>query len=380
MSDDKPYLTLQQVTESQTDKAKSYHAKTLKMYIFSEIFFPVYYILIVLLKIPATFADLSPSGDDYSLTTVGVVVGLLILIQFLISLPIGWINERIEREYEFSTKTWKKWAKDQLKQLIISLVLFSIFIEAIYLGIDQSSDEWWIVATAIAIVFTALVLMASPYLISLFTKLVTFPAGETREKVENLAKDMGIKYKDIYLWKLSQQTKKANAAVMGFGKSIRIVLGDTLVDEFRDDEIEVVMAHEIGHYLHKDIYRFLVYYSGLFFIFFYIIETGFQEAINQFDYTSRSDPASIGYILAALLILMNIFGILSNWYSRRREKAADILAIKKFANLEIYESAFSRLSQMNLPNPDPSRLEVIFRYSHPPIRERVRYATEYLQR
>jgi STE24 endopeptidase len=298
----------------------------------------------------------------------------------LISLPIGWINERIEREYEFSTKTWKKWAKDQLKQLIISLVLFSIFIEAIYLGIDQSSDEWWIVATAIAIVFTALVLMASPYLISLFTKLVTFPAGETREKVENLAKDMGIKYKDIYLWKLSQQTKKANAAVMGFGKSIRIVLGDTLVDEFRDDEIEVVMAHEIGHYLHKDIYRFLGYYSGLFFIFFYIIETGFQEAINQFDYTSRSDPASIGYILAALLILMNIFGILSNWYSRRREKAADILAIKKFANLEIYESAFSRLSQMNLPNPDPSRLEVIFRYSHPPIRERVRYATEYLQR
>ncbi|OLS19015.1 MAG: Protease HtpX [Candidatus Heimdallarchaeota archaeon LC_2] len=378
MTEEISYLTLQNIIDEQTDKAKSYHSSTIKIYGFNEIFFPLYYLLLVIFKIPEAIADTGPSNGNYSVLSIIYTITILLILHFIFSLPKGWYIERIEREYEFSTIGWDKWFIDKIKLLVISLVIGILFFVPIYFAIDRFAKNWWILATLISILLMIAMLFLSPFLLNLFTKLESFPAGETRTRVENLAKEMGVKYKDIYLWKLSDQTTKANAAVVGFGNSIRIVLGDNLAREFRNDEIEIVMAHEIGHYIHKDVYRYAIYYSMLFVISFYIIEQLFQWAIDQFDYSSRSDPAGLGFMILSLLLLSKIYGILSNWYSRKREKAADVLAIKKFNNLEIYESAFSRLAKMNLSYPDPSKLEILLRYTHPPIVERVRYAKDYI--
>ena len=378
MTSDASFLTLESVLESQSQKSEDYHQTTFRIYAFSQIFFFVYYVTVVFAGLPQWIAGVVSQDRSYSIVSVGFTTTILFVIHFLLWMPISWYSETIERSYQFSQNTTNKWIKDRVKIFLILYILFIIFAEAVYAGIDRLGSDWWIFASVVSIILLILFLFISPILLSIFTKLESFPQNEIRTRVENLATDMGVKYKDIYLWKMSQQTSKANAAVVGFGSSIRIVLGDNLVREFTPDEIDVVMTHEIGHYIHLDVYRYLVYYSVFFVIMYYIIEQVFQTAIDIFNFHSRSDPGSVGFLILSLMILMQIFDLLSNWYSRRREKAADILAIEKFKNLQVFESAFSRLALMNLAYPNPSKIEVLLRYTHPPITTRVQYAREML--
>jgi STE24 endopeptidase len=238
---------------------------------------------------------------------------------------------------------------------------------------------WWLYAFLGYFVFAGILQSLSPYLLSLFTKIESLPNGSVRSTVENLANNLNLEYKDIYLWKISQTSTKANAAVTGFGSSLRIILGDTLVKNFRSDEIEIVMAHEIAHQQHKDIYRGILFTGILALIAFYLIDLSFEWAIKSLNFHSKADPASIGYVIVSLLLIMEILGILQLWHIRSREKAADLAAIKHLPNYQVYESAFARLGKQNLAYPKPSRLEVILRYSHPPIKDRIKYAKEVLQ-
>ncbi len=211
-------------------------------------------------------------------------------------------------------------------------------------------------------------------------KMESFPEGKLRSRIEHLAQSMGIQYKDIYLLKMSQQTTKANAMVTGFGSTIRIVLGDTLVKNFRPDEIEIVMAHEIAHQKHKDVYRSIVFLGLILLLVFFLIDLGFQWVIAWFDYNGKSDLRTMFYFAFALEFWTTLLLPIQNFFSRTREKAADIAAINQIPDMEVYESAFTRLALQNLAYLNPSRIEVLFYYSHPPIRERIRYAKRLLDK
>jgi STE24 endopeptidase len=373
------YLTYDEYLGSFTNKANEYHKKNLSMYLIGKLTDPVILVAIVFLGITGIFNENSPFTSEYSFLSVLWTSVWLITLIFILGVPFSYYSERIEKNYEFSTLTWKKWIWNQIKAYLISVIIFSLLIEAIYSALHFTGDLWWIWAFAGYFVFAGILQALAPILlIPLFTKMTSLPEGELRTRMENLADSMDIKYKDIYLWHLSDQSTKANAAVMGFGPTTRIVLGDTLVENFRIDEIEVVMTHEISHQKSKDIYRGTLFTGIISLIAFIVIEQIFKWAIPYFGFTSRSDPATIGLFVASLMIILELMSVLSLWHTRVREKVADLLAISKIPDMQIYESAFARLAKQNLSYPNPSKLEIVFRYSHPPIEQRIAYAREYL--
>jgi STE24 endopeptidase len=205
-------------------------------------------------------------------------------------------------------------------------------------------------------------------------KITPLSQGPVRESVERVAKEMDLNYKDIYELKMSDMTTRDNAMVVGFGKTIRIMLGDNMIKKYRLDEIETVMIHEIGHQKNKDIYKMILFSGIMTLIAFIMIDYSFSIFIPILDYVSKSDPASILYFMLAFGVVSEFLSIIILAYSRHNETHADLTAIRKTNNIEAFISSFLRIEKENLVYPYPSKLEKWLLYSHPPIRERIKKA------
>ena len=376
---DVPYLRLDDLDEKTQQKSKRYHDAKLQLQISSMLYGPFIILVLWLAGLPDVFAQLT--GTEFSLLRAYLMFALITITTTLLSFPFDIANNILERRYGFSTQTWKGWLFDQLKGLLVQLILLGALITLVYFIIDRFPDLWWLYAFFGSFIFLSFIQFIAPLvIIPLFMKMESFPEGELRSRIEHLAQSMGIQYKDIYLLKMAQQTTKANAMVTGFGSTIRIVLGDTLVKNFRPDEIEIVMAHEIAHQKHKDVYRSIVFLGLILLLVFFLIDLGFQWVIAWFDYNGKSDLRTMFYFAFALEFWTTLLLPIQNFFSRTREKAADIAAINQIPDMEVYESAFTRLALQNLAYLNPSRIEVLFYYSHPPIRERIRYAKRLLDK
>ncbi|RMG33527.1 MAG: M48 family peptidase [Methanobacteriota archaeon] len=376
---DVPYLKLDELDEKTQLKSKRYHDSKLQLQISSMLYGPFVLLVLWVVGVPELFAKIT--GTEFSFFSAYLMFALITITSTVLSFPFDLAGNVLERRYGFSTQTWGQWLIDQLKNLLIQLILLGGLITLVYSVIDRFPLLWWIYAFLVAFVFLSFIQFIAPViLIPLFMKMESFPEGELRTRIEKLAQTMGIKYKDIYLLQMSQQTTKANAMVTGFGSTIRIVLGDTLVKNFRPDEIEIVMAHEIAHQKNRDVYRMIVFLGFLLLVAFFLIDLGFQWVIDWFDYNGKSDLRTMFYFAFSLEFWTMLFLPIQNFFSRSREKAADIAAIQQIPNLKVYESAFTRLALQNLSYLHPSRLEVLLFYSHPPIRERVKYAQTFLNK
>ena len=375
------YLTYEDVVEDQREDAEIYHNTQLKIIVMEKMINLIFLFGLILLRVPNLLRDNSPFGIDYSILNVFYIYIIISVMTFLFyELPLEIYGEKIERRFGFSTRDNKSWIVDKLKEIGIGLVIALIIIEFLYIGLSEAPNIWWIYAVIGYFIFSTVLSTLSPYLISVFTKIEPLEEGSVRNKVTNLAKEMNLNFEEIYKWNMSQQTTKVNAAVTGFGKTLRIMLGDTLLQKFREDEIEIVMAHEIAHQKNKDVYRSILFNGLIAFLGFYFVDLGFDYFIEWFDYYGKDDPATYVYLLFSLSLVLEILGKLSLWHSRRREKAADLVSIDKIRNIEIFESAFARLAKENLSYPNPSKLKIMMMYSHPPINERIRYGKEYIQK
>lgn len=378
--EDLQYLTYEDYKSEIDEKTKNYHDRRLRITISQTIFEILLLILLVIVDFGGFLSRILKLDSSYSIIGVLLISVIIITILFLSNTIFSYLGEKVELEFEFSTLTWKKWAKRRIISYLLLVTIFTLIIWGIYSFMLLSTSWWWLYSFFAYFFFTGFLQFLAPILIvPLFYKLESFPEGELRNRMIKLADDMGVKYKDIYLWRLSDATKKVNAAVMGFGSSIRIVLGDTLVQKFRDDEIEVVMCHELGHQKSKDVYRLLLFSGIITLVIFVVIHLSLNFIVEYYNYGSISAPATIVFFIAAMTVVQELLSIITMWYSRRREIAADITAINKLGDIQIYESAFTRLAKTSMSYPDPSRLEVLFLYSHPPIRDRIKYAKEYVK-
>lgn len=378
--EDLQYLTYEDYKSEIDEKTKNYHDRRLRITISQTIFEILLLILLVIVDFGGFLSRILKLNNSYSIIGVLLISVIIITILFLSNTIFSYLGEKVELEFEFSTLTWKKWAKRRIISYLLLVTIFTLIIWGIYSFMLLSTSWWWLYSFFAYFFFTGFLQFLAPILIvPLFYKLESFPEGELRNRMIKLADDMGVKYKDIYLWRLSDATKKVNAAVMGFGSSIRIVLGDTLVQKFRDDEIEVVMCHELGHQKSKDVYRLLLFSGIITLVIFVVIHLSLNFIVEYYNYGSISAPATIVFFIAAMTVVQELLSIITMWYSRRREIAADITAINKLGDIQIYESAFTRLAKTSMSYPDPSRLEVLFLYSHPPIRDRIKYAKAYVK-
>jgi STE24 endopeptidase len=296
-------------------------------------------------------------------------------IYFLLNLPISYYAGFVlPHRYDLSTQSLKDWIIDQVKGLLLGAVLGLLVIELVYLALRETGDSWWPWLTGGALVFSVLLANLSPILIMpIFNKFT--PLGEEHtdlaQRLIKLAEQAGTKIKGVYKMDMSRRTKQANAALMGTGNTRRIVLGDTLINEFSDDEIETILAHELGHHVHNDIPWMIAFGTLTTALSFYLVSLAMNWAIQAFGLTGVADPAS----LPALMILLSLYGLvlmpINNAFSRWRERMADDYALEATGKSGAFASAFTRLANQNLSEVDPQPWVVVLFYSHPPLSARI---------
>jgi len=321
-----------------------------------------------------------------SITTNEWLIILLYIIIFggtfiLISLPLNYYSGFIlPHRYDQSNQTLKDWLADQVKALVIGGVIGVIVLELLYLALRLTGDIWWLWAAGGLLLFNVVFSNLAPViLMPLFNKFV--PLGDEHKDLEerllNLAKRANTSVRGVFKFDMSKRTKSANAALAGMGNTRRIILGDTLINEFTPDEIETVLAHELGHHVNKDIPVLMAFGTLITTIGLFIASQALESAVGYFSFTSTADIAA----LPALALIMSVYGLatspISNALSRWRENMADDYALQSTGKKEAFASAFTRLANQNLGEIDPEKWVVFMFYSHPPLGERIEKATKF---
>ena len=310
-----------------------------------------------------------------------LVLGFVIIfggISGLLELPLSFYSGYLlPHRFGMSNQDLKSWVIDQLKGAAIGVPLGLIVLELVYLALRLTGAGWWLWTGAGLLVFTVLLTNLAPVLIMpLFNKYV--PLGEEHadlaERLMGLAERAGTRVRGVFKFDMSKRTKSANAALSGIGNTRRIVLGDTLIDEFSPDEIESVLAHELGHQVHKDIpiligFSTMLTLGGLF-----LASLGLNWAVRYFGFSGPADVAgmpALGLVLGAFSLVTQP---LNNAFSRWRERLADEYSLQSTGKTGAFASAFTRLANQNLSEVDPEKWVVFMFYDHPPLGERIRMA------
>lgn len=291
----------------------------------------------------------------------------------LLSAPLGYYSGFVlPHRYGQSTQSLKSWLWDQLKEMLIGGVLGLIVLEIIYALLAAAPQTWWLWAAVVMLFFTVILSNLAPILIfPLFFKYQPLEDEALVERLTRLAEQAGARVRGVYAFDMSSKTVAANAALMGIGNTRRIVLGDTLLNNFSHDEIETVLAHELGHQVNNDIPLGIVIQSGLTLLGFWLANGVMRWGIDRFGYIGLTDPAT----LPLFMVAMTVFGLvtmpLSNAWSRWRERLADRYALEITNNPPAFISAMTRLANQNLAEADPEPWVVWLLYSHPPLKERI---------
>jgi STE24 endopeptidase len=305
----------------------------------------------------------------YALIVVAVIT--------LLSLPLTYYRSFVlPHHYGLSTQTRHGWISDALKEQALSLPLELAAVEVVYLLLAVTPDTWWVWVAILTLLFSALLTNLLPVLVlPLFYKLTPLPEGEIRQTAMELAARARTRVRGIYSMNMSKRTTAANAMVIGLGNTRRIVLGDTLLSQYTPDEIEVVVAHELGHQVHHDIPKLILVESATTLVGLYLVNVVVHAVVARVPgYTGLADVAT----LPLLALVFGIFGLLmlpiTNGFSRWVEHRADVYALQSTRKPGAFISAMNRLANQNLAESDPSPVVEFLLYSHPSIGRRLAYA------
>jgi STE24 endopeptidase len=306
---------------------------------------------------------------------------VFVAILYVIDLPLSYYSGFVlPHRFELSTQTIGGWISDQMKEILLGGIFGLIVIEVIYAVLRATPQTWWLWTAAILLLFQVVLANLAPILIMpLFYKFV--PLGEEyadlSTRLIRLAEQAKTKVRGVYKFDMSRRTKAANAALMGLGNTRRIVLGDTLLNEFGADEIETVLAHELGHHVNKDIPVGLAIDTALTLIGLYVASLIMNWGVAALGLTSPADPAS----LPLFILVMGLYGLmtmpLGNAYSRWRERNADRYALRATNKPQAFISAMTRLANQNLGEVDPEPWEEFLLHSHPALGKRIALAQAY---
>jgi STE24 endopeptidase len=320
----------------------------------------------------STAAELS-SGSIVPAATVLLYVLFLSLLNEIGSLPLGlYSGYLVERRYGLSNESLAHWAVDEVKSFGIGLLMASLAATLIYFLIRLSPGYWWLLAGALFAMLIVGLTNAAPVLVlPLFYTVKPLDRDALRLRLIALADRAGARVVGAYEWGLAAKTKKANAALAGLGRTRRILVSDTMLAEYSDDEIEVVLAHELAHHVHGDIWKGIVFESALIVGGFYLAAALLAALSGRFGIAGVADPAGMPLLLLAAGGLSLVMMPVAHALSRSYERSADRFALDLTKNPAAFISAMRRLGAQNLAEEDPSRIVQWLFYSHPPIRQRI---------
>lgn len=317
----------------------------------------------------------SVAGTSFLSTplTVLVFVILLTLLNELVSLPLAYQGGfLLERKYGLSSQSLASWLFDQGKSVVLVIVLGTGAAWMLYALIAQFPTGWWLPAGLVfALLIIGLANVAPLVLLPLFYSIKPLGRPSLRERLVALGDRAGARVLDVYEWGLGEKTSKANAALTGIGASRRILVSDTMLAQYSDEEIEVVLAHELGHHVHGDIWKGLVFEALLILAGFFAASLVLRAAVPLLGLRGPADLAGLPMLLLAAGAVSLVSVPAAHAMSRAHERRADRFALTLTKNPPAFISAMKRLAQQNMAEDDPSTLVQWLFYSHPPIRERI---------
>jgi len=308
-----------------------------------------------------------------SALTVPAFVALLSVLNELGALPIGFYGGLlVERRYGLSNESVWAWMKDQAKSFALGLLLGGGATTVLYAFIRRFPDGWWLPAGAVfALLIVGLANLAPILFLPLFYRVRPLEHESLRVRLLALADRAGAHVVGAYEWGLGEKTRKANAALAGLGGTRRILVSDTMLAEYTEDEIEVVLAHEMAHHVHGDIWKGLILDGALVVAGFYAASRALAWAIGWLGLTGPSDVAGLPLLLLAAGAISLVMLPATHALSRAYERSADRFALELTRNPGAFVSAMRRLAAQNLAEERPSKIIEWLFYSHPPIRERI---------
>lgn len=320
-------------------------------------------------------AEAYPANDERLLRLLASAVVLGVTLEML-TFPLDYFSGYLlEHRYQLSTQTLAGWLWKRVKGYLVGGPLGLLVVFGLYWILWITGDWWWLVATAGWLLFTLVLGRLLPVVIlPLFYKVTPLEDASLLDRLKKLTEGTTLSIQGVYQLHLSEETKKANAALAGLGNSRRVLLGDTLLEQFTPEEIEVVFAHEVGHHVHRHLPKSIVLSVVMSLAGFWLVDRVLNACAVPLGYESIRDPAALPLVLFVIAVFGLVLSPLQNALSRFYERQCDRYALDRTHNKEAYRSAFIKLAKINKSDPDPHPLVALLFYDHPPIRERLAMA------
>ena len=335
-------------------------------------------VLLVLLLTTGASRKLAAFSPNPWLATA-CYAAMLALGTKLLFLPLNWLDGyHLEHRYELSNQSLGAWAWDEIKSLALNLALGVAILEAVYFLLRHVGHWWWLAVGGFFLLFGVVLSALFPVLIlPIFYKLTPLENESLAAKLSSLAGRVGAKVLGVYRMAMSEKTKKANAAFAGLGATKRIILGDTLLDHFAEDEIEVVMAHEMAHYRHRDMWRLIAWGAMTTLAGLWVADGVLRAALPRFGFERVSELAAFPLLALCLFGFGLVVMPLNNAFSRWRERLADVTALELTRNPDGFVRAMRKLAEQNLADLSPHPVIEFLLHDHPSLARRIKLAEQW---
>lgn len=299
-----------------------------------------------------------------------LVVGFAHSILFA---PLNYYTDfYLEHKYNLSNQSFAKWIWENFKGALVGLVIGIPLLLLFYFVLLTFGKLWWLPFSILMFIVSVLLAQILPIIIlPIFYKVTPIEDEELKERIVRLSKDAGLKVENVFKFNMSKNTKKANAAFTGLGKTKRIILGDTLLENYTTDEIETVIAHELGHYKLKHIQKNIITGTVSSFLIFYLIAQLHIISLNWFGFNNINQIAALPLLILWATLVGLLFQPITNWLSRKFEYEADAYAVKSTNKKDAFIKTLEKLTDQNLGDKEPHPFVEWFFYSHPSIKKRI---------
>ena len=364
------------------ERAKKYWRAKRRIFLADVLYNAVLLYAVLFSKASIIFRNMAMGLTSNPFAYTGLYLAWLGTFLFVATFPLEYYEGFVlEHRFSLSPLSFTKWLKRYLKRTLVGSVITLIMVQAVYFFLRRYAQNWWVLAGTGWILFTLILSRLAPVVIlPIFYKYSPLNNEELKNRLMRLAENSGARVTNVFRINMSKETKKANAALVGIGRTRRIIIGDTLLDNFTPDEIEIVLAHELGHHKKMHIWKLLAFGTIITFTGLYFADIIMKRYLRHFGFDNISDIGAFP-ILCLLLLGFSLLAMpLQNGFSRYLERRADMFALKSTKKTDAFISTMSKLAEQNLSDTTPNRLIEIIMYNHPPVAKRIKMAEDFRRR
>lgn len=353
-------------------KAKKYNDIKLTFGIGKGIISFLLILLFIVLGYSTELVDFISDFVENSYIVLFLYVSVIGIFSSIIYFPVNYyVDFYLEHKYQLSNQSFAAWIWENLKAALVGSVIGIPILILFYFILIQFGNLWWLPFAILMFVISVVLAQIVPILIMpLFYKITPYEDESLKNRIRELALDAGLKIENVFQFNMSKNTKKANAALTGLGKTKRVLLGDTLLENYSHDEVETVLAHEFGHYKHKHIIKNIAIGTVSSFLTFFLLSVLYEASLDIFSFTEITQIDALPLLALWGMILGIIQTPVTNYISRRFEYQADDYAVKTTLKPDAFKNTLEKLTDQNLGDRNPHPIVEWFFYSHPSIERR----------